>query len=157
MTTTVNNHYIPGGSSKAVKGTVYTFLGVPTVGARLGVAFSPMDKHREHLKSIARKIDPAEGLVNTHGGPYAYDNKDVFGDYVITYSGLTPEVASETAKLAKEYSIEQIDIIQGAVPGVAAEQICHGVAAEKVINVAGRVKTVFTFSIPECDKTVDLC
>ena len=98
MTTTVNNHYYPGGASKAVKGTVYTFLGVPTVGAKLGVAFSPMDKHREHLKSIAKKIDPNEGLVNTHGGPYSYDCADVFGDYVITYSGLTPDVAEETQR-----------------------------------------------------------
>ena len=113
MTTTVNNFYYPGGVSKAVKGAVYTYLGVPTIGARLGVAFSPMDKHREHLKSIMAKIDPAEGLVNTHGGPYSYDHKDLFGDYVISYSGLTPEVASETARLAKEYSIEQIDVIQG--------------------------------------------
>jgi len=113
MTTTVNNHYIPGGASKAARGTVYTYLGVPTIGAKLGVAFSPMTKHREHLKSIAKKIDPTEGLVNTHGGPFAYDHEDIFGDYVITYSGLTPEVATETAKLANKYSIEQIDIIQG--------------------------------------------
>ncbi len=113
MTTTVNNHFYPGGISKAVRGTVYTYLGVPTVGAKLGVAFSKMTEHREHLKSIADEIDPLEGLTNTHGGPFAYDHADMFGDYVITYSGLTPEVASETAKLAKQYSIEQIDVIQG--------------------------------------------
>lgn len=113
MTTTVNNHYYPGGVSKAVRGTVYTYLGVPTIGAKLGVAFSKMTEHREHLKSIASEIDPSEGLTNTHGGPYAYDHEDLFGDYVISYSGLTPEVASETAKLANEYSIEQIDVIQG--------------------------------------------
>ncbi len=114
MTTTVNNHYYPGGSSKAAKGTTYTYLGVPTLGAKLGVAFSRMTEHRDHLKSIVDGIDPAKGITSTHGGAYALDNPDLFGDYVIINSGLTPENATETAKLAKKYSIEQMDLHQGS-------------------------------------------
>ncbi len=114
MTTTVNNHYYPGGSSKAAKGTTYTYLGVPTLGAKLGVAFSRMTEHRNHLKSIADAIDPAKGITSTHGGAYALDNSDIFGDYVIINSGLYPDNATETAQLANKYSIEQMDLHQGS-------------------------------------------
>ena len=114
MTTTVNNHYYPGGKSKAAKGTTYTYLGVPTLGAKLGVAFSPMTLHRDHLKRVTDEIDPAKGITSTHGGAYALDNTDIFGDYVIINNGLYPDNATETAKLAKKYSIEQMDLHQGS-------------------------------------------
>lgn len=114
MTTTVNSHNTPGGSAKSAKGTTYTYLGVPTLGSKLGVAFSPMTLHREHLKHVTDEIDPAKGIKSTHGGAYALDNADINGDYVIINSGLYPDNATETAKLAKKYSIEQMDLHQGS-------------------------------------------
>ncbi|MBR6633697.1 MAG: S-layer homology domain-containing protein [Clostridia bacterium] len=121
MTTTVNPEYYPGGSAKAVKGSINTVIGVPTFGSKLGIAFSRMTEHRDHLKSIVDNIDPNKGITSKHGGPYALDNSDIFGDYVILGSGLTPETAQETAKLASKYSVDQIDVHQGVTTFYTAD------------------------------------
>ena len=113
MTTTVDPEIYPGGSFKATKATVYTAIGVPLKGSKFGIAFSRMTEHREHLKSIVDDIDPAKGITSKHGGPYALDHKDIYGDYVILQRGLTPQTASENVNLCNEYSVEQIDMHQG--------------------------------------------
>ena len=113
MTTTVHPNYYPGGATKTTKGTVYTAIGVPTFGSKFAIAFSRMTEHRDHLKSIVDDIDPNKGITSKHGGPYALDHKDIFGDYVIVTRGLSPETALETAQLSKRYSIDQIDMHQG--------------------------------------------
>ena len=113
MTTTVDPTYYPGGSLKATKGTVYTAIGVPTFGSKFAIAFSRMTEHRDHLKSIVDDIDPNKGITSKHGGPYALDNADLFGDYVIVQNGLFPETALETAQVANRYSIDHLDMHQG--------------------------------------------
>ena len=133
MTTTVHPEYFPGGSLKVTKGTVYTGIDVPLKGSKFGIAFSRMTEHRDHLKSIVDDIDPAKGITSKHGGPYALDNKDLFGDYVLLFLGLTPETAEETAKLAKEYSVEQIDMHQGGYTFIQADFnfVCAATEEEK--------------------------
>lgn len=121
MTTKLNSASVPGGSSKSIRGTTYTYLGVPTLGARIGFSFSRMTEHREHLKDIAAAIDRSEGLTSTMGGPYALDRPDQFTDYVILSSGLTPDNAVETAALAHKYSVEYIDMHQGGGTFIQAD------------------------------------
>ncbi len=113
MTTTVDNNYVPGGEFKKVMGTTFTYLGVELRGSKLGVAFSRMTEHREHLKTITDDIDPKKGITSTHGGAYTCECKDLYGDYVLLGSGLTPETVDETIELCKKYSVEQIDMHQG--------------------------------------------
>ncbi|MBR6633698.1 MAG: S-layer homology domain-containing protein [Clostridia bacterium] len=136
MTTTVSPKDYPGGSAKTTRGTVYTSIPAPTFGSKLGIAFSRMTEHRDHLKSVVDAIDLNKGIKSTHGGPYALDNKDVFYDYVILQRGLTPETAEETAKLAKEYSVEQIDIHRGGGTFLHAEFnfVCARTEEEKENN-----------------------
>ena len=133
MTTTVHPEYFPGGSLKVTKGTVYTGIDVPLKGSKFGIAFSRMTEHRDHLKSIVDDIDPTKGITSKHGGPYALDNKDLFGDYVLLHNGLTPETVEETVMLAKEYSVEQIDIHQGDETIVQADFnfVCAATEEEK--------------------------
>ncbi len=121
MTTKLNSAYGVGGSSKAVRGTTYSYLGVPTLGAKIGFSFSRMTEHREHLKDVADAIDRSEGLTSTMGGPYALDRADQFTDYVILSSGLNPENAVETAELAHKYSVEYIDMHQGGGTFIQAD------------------------------------
>ncbi len=122
MTTKVdNNGYTPGGYSKATRALAYTYLGVPTLGSKMGFAFSRMTEHREHLKDIVDVIDPNEGVTSTHGGPYAYDQTDIYKDYIIQSGGLNPDNAEETAKICAEYSVGQFDFHQGASSFTTAE------------------------------------
>ena len=113
MTTTVDPTYYPGGAAKQTKANINTAIGVPTFGSKFAIAFSRMTEHRDHLKSIVDDIDPNKGITSKHGGPYALDHKDIFGDYVILQNGLNPTTALETAQLAKRYSIDQIDMHRG--------------------------------------------
>ncbi len=124
MTTTINTTYYPGGYAYCARGTTYTTLGqtvynpnanVPTYGSKVGFAFSKMTEHREHLKDLSATIDRSEGIVNTKGGAYAYDSADIYTDYVILSSGLTPETAHETGKICQQYSIDYIDMHQNNV------------------------------------------
>ncbi|MBR6633696.1 MAG: hypothetical protein IKL05_05290 [Clostridia bacterium] len=131
MTTTIDPTYFPGGSFKATKANIITSIGVPLKGSKFGIAFSRMTEHRDHLKSIVDDIDPAKGITSKHGGPYALDHKDPYGDYVILSWGLTPETAVETAKLAKEYSVEQIDMHQGFGNFLQADFNFVGAATEE--------------------------
>ncbi len=121
MTTTLYSSYGVGGSSKAIRGTTYTYLGVPTLGAKIGFSFSRMTEHREHLKDVANAIDRSEGLSSTKGGPFALDTPDQFTDYVILSSGLNPDNAVETAELAHKYSVEYIDMHQGGSTFIQAD------------------------------------
>ncbi len=137
MTTTVENGYYPGGSTKIAKGITYTYLDCSTIGAKFGVAFSKMTEHREHLKRIADAIDPNKGITSTHGGAYALDCPDLFSDYIILSSGLTNETAEETAALCEKYSVEQIDIHQGANSTFITADFyftCAAKSSEKKIN-----------------------
>ena len=114
MTTTVDPTYFPGGSLKATKGTVYTAIGAPTFGSKFAIAFSRMTEHRDHLKSIINDIDRNKGIASTHGGPYALDHDDIYGDYVILQNNLNPDTVVETAKITKQYDIDLIDLHQGS-------------------------------------------
>ncbi len=136
MTTTVDNFYYPGGVDKIAKGATYSFLPVPTVGSKLGVVFSSMTEHREHLKKLVDVINPEEGLTSTHGGPYTYEHSDVYGDYVILQKDLTVETAEQTANLCKEYSIEQLDIHKGGNTFLTGSFnfVCARSTTEKQLN-----------------------
>ncbi len=136
MTTTVNIDYYPGGSSKIAKGSTYSYLGVTTLGAKVGVAFSRMTEHRAHLKCIADDINPNEGITSTHGGAYAYDNPDIYYDYVITGRDLNASNAEQTAKLCKEYSVEQLDIHKSGQTFIQGDFnfVCARTSTEKLTN-----------------------
>ena len=133
MTTWLNSSYMQGGVNKAVRGTTHTYLGVPTIGAKIGFAFSRMTEHRDHLKAIQDAIDPNEGLTSKHGGAYALDHTDIYHDYVILSSGLTPETAKETAATAHKYNVGQIDMHQGGSTFIQASFnfVCARNEAEK--------------------------
>ncbi len=113
MTTTVEIFNLPGGADKKVLGITYSCLGVDIKGSKLGVVFSRMTEHREHLKKLVDDIDPKKGLTSKHGGPYALDCKDLFHDYVIFGYGLSPDTVEENIKVAKKYGVEQLDMHQG--------------------------------------------
>ncbi len=113
MTTTLDISYRPGGENKTARAFTYAFLEGDIRGSKVGVAFSRMTEHRDHLKAITDDIDPKRGITSKHGGAYAYDNSDIYSDYVLLSSGLTPETAEDTIKLCQEYNVEQIDMHQG--------------------------------------------
>ncbi len=113
MTTTVDIGYNPGGASKIAKAMTYSFLDTYTICSKVGVAFSRMTEHRDHLKEITDEIDRRYGVASKHGGAYGLDNPDIYNDYVILSSGLTPQTALETAELCEKYSVEEVNIHQG--------------------------------------------
>lgn len=114
-----NTDYVnfPGGKAKATAARVMSKTG-STMGGKVGITFSKYGdrktgEHRAYLKEIVDAIDPAVGTTSTHGGPYTLDNTDIFGDYLITSSGLSASTASATADTLNKYSINQLDIHQG--------------------------------------------
>ena len=116
MDTKANPDYHAGGANSIVSASANTSIGVDLIGAKAGIVFSLAKDHREHLKELCLSIDPSRGVTSDHGGAFTYDegNENLFGDYVIVSSGITPETATDVAKLAKEYSIDQLDIHQGS-------------------------------------------
>ncbi len=113
MTTTVEIFCNPGGAKKYAKGTTYTYLGVSPKGSKIGIAFSRMTEHRDHLKALTDDIDPTKGITSKHGGAYTLDHTDIFGDYVLVQRGITPYNVEKTLKYCKQYSVEQIDMHRG--------------------------------------------
>jgi len=114
-----NTDYVnfPGGKAKAITARVMSKTG-STMGGKVGFTFSKYGdrktgEHRAYLKQIVDAIDPKVGTTSTHGGPYTLDNSDLFGDYLITSSGLSASTASATADILNKYSINQLDIHQG--------------------------------------------
>lgn len=114
-----NTDYVsfPGGKAKTTNARVMYNTG-STMGGKMAITFSKFGdrktgEHRTYLKQIVDDIDPSVGTTSKHGGPYTIDNSDIYGDYLITSSGLTPAVASSTADLLNKYSINQLDIHQG--------------------------------------------
>ncbi|MBR6633699.1 MAG: hypothetical protein IKL05_05305 [Clostridia bacterium] len=151
MTTTVDPTYFPGGSLKATKGTAYTIIGVPLKGSKLGIAFSRMTEHRDHLKSIVDDIDPAKGITSKHGGPYALDHKDIFGDYVLLQRGLNLKTIDETIRLCKKYSVEQIDMHHGGFTFLHGDFDFRSAATDEELE-AGTFTTAKTFKERIADK-----
>ncbi|MBE5869309.1 MAG: hypothetical protein E7293_10225 [Lachnospiraceae bacterium] len=113
MDAKVNNNFIPGGWCPVVRASARTSIGRDLAGAKIGVVFSKEKEHRAFLKEVINAIDPRRSIVSSHGGPFALDNDDIFGDYVILFDNITPENVEETAKLAAKYSIDQVDIHHG--------------------------------------------
>ncbi len=108
--------YRPGGATGRV--IMYAMGKFGAIGAKAAITFSKFEDevtgvHRQYLKMIADATDPALGIYSTHGGPYTYDNTDVFGDYVIQSGSLTAANASATADTLNKYSVDQLDIHQG--------------------------------------------
>ncbi|MBQ7898203.1 MAG: S-layer homology domain-containing protein, partial [Clostridia bacterium] len=117
MDTRVLHKATPGGYTSLVGGSTRTDLGVDTMGAKMAIAFSLMEEHREILKEVVLAIDPEKGITSTHGGPFTYDEEcaDLFEDYVIISSGLNLDTAVEIAETAHKYSFNQIDMHQGSI------------------------------------------
>ncbi len=113
MDSKVNNSFIPGGWTPALCAGARTSIGHDLKGAKMGVVFSKEKDHRAFLKEVMSEVDPKRSVVSSHGGPFALDNDDIFGDYVILFNNITPENAEETAELALKYSLDQIDIHHG--------------------------------------------
>ena len=82
-----------------------------TMGAKLGVVFSKQSDNVKFLQEVADSIDRKYGLTSKAGGPYALENEDNFGDYVIV-TKIDPDNFDETIALAKEMDIDQFDIHQ---------------------------------------------
>ena len=127
MTTTVDPVNYPGGISQRTVARVFGAIG-DVIGAKVGITFSEFGGiesgiHREYLKEISNKINAEKGLTSTHGGAFTYDagNEDLFGDYVVLHGGITPANATEVAKVASKYSVDQIDLHQGASAFVQGE------------------------------------
>ena len=125
MTTTLNTVNRPGGTAKKTMGRVYEAVG-NTIGSKMGITFSKYGgqiegAHRAYLKEIQSAIDPEVGVTSTKGGAFTYDigdaynhyNDALFYDYAIISSNLNPNNASDTAKLAKNYSIDIVDVHRG--------------------------------------------
>lgn len=115
MATSATSAHYPGGEDRKTSITTYRAT-EKSFGSKVGIAFSPLKDHRTILKEITNAIDITVGVKSSHGGAFTYDkgNEDLFGDYVILSSGLNPGNAEETGKIAKTYSVNQIDIHQGA-------------------------------------------
>lgn len=135
MSTSATSAYFPCDKNKSTSITTYRAT-EKAFGSKVGIVFSPMENHRNILKEVTSTIDIRVGVKSTKGGAFTYDegNEDLFGDYVILSDGLTPENAEETRNLAIEYSVDQIDIHQGAsrtfVQG-GFSFTCAGTAEEK--------------------------
>lgn len=105
-----------GGKAKCT--TVFADNKFGCMGAKTGITFSRYGgringEHRAHLKEIVDIIDPTVGTTSKAGGPYALDNPDLAGDYIIPSGGISPSTAPTIANTLKEYDINQIDIHQG--------------------------------------------
>lgn len=107
----------PGGKAKATNAYVMRATG-NTMGGKVGIVFSEYGDrltgaHRTALKHIVDAIDPTVGITSKHGGAYALDCEDLFGDYLITSSGVSASTAASTAAVLNEFDIDQLDMHQG--------------------------------------------
>ena len=102
----------PGGQ-KSTYASVHNDIPVDVMGAKLAIAFSESDIHRDILKEIVDDIDPERALTSKKGGPYTYDNPDIKGDYAIVY-GVTADNVDEYIDAANTMSLDLLDLHQGA-------------------------------------------
>ena len=110
MTTNANPVELPGAGTSC--GLGYTMAEIGTKGAKLAVVCTPEEEHRQALQRTMEHIDPAEGLVSHRGGPWAMEDPAAYGDYVIMDWGVYPETVEDVARMAADYSVEQIYLHQ---------------------------------------------
>ncbi|MBR5459673.1 MAG: S-layer homology domain-containing protein [Clostridia bacterium] len=119
MTANVLTHMSGMGASNSSYATVLTKYDWGTIGSKHGFALSTNAENAECLQKLSNTIDRSKGLANVTGGPFSRVNADVSGDYAMLYDATYDNMVN-VVKYAKEFDIDQIDILfgpQGYRPG----------------------------------------
>lgn len=102
----------PSYKEKMAGGMVYSETGLE--GAKLAILGAPISKHVDILKDIASDIKKGDAPVAYGvGGPWARENKDERGDYIII-SPAKPEQLAHDLKMYTDLHVDQLDFHQGA-------------------------------------------
>ena len=103
----------PGGLlTTAPKAYVYANINVDVIGAKVGVAYSVAENHRDILKEITDAIDPARGIKSTVGGAYALDNPATYYDYTVVH-GVDLDNVHDYGKTLQAFDVEILDLHHG--------------------------------------------
>ncbi len=83
------------------------------IGGKIAIFGAPVSKHIDILKTIASDIPKGDAPVAYGvGGPWAKENKDERGDYIIV-SPQKPEQLASDLKMYTELNVDQLDFHKG--------------------------------------------